>query len=1101
MKRLATTMAVLSVALLGLLPWGASAATPAAPAWTIEAVPFPSAFQANTVDGVPFKNGPGYLIEAYNVGGEQASGTFTVTDTLPKGLLPAPAFPATGGYGRGGNTPLIQMSCSAVGRKVTCTGGTEGSVEPGGTVNVVVPVKVEAGATGTLVNSVAIEGGGAAKVEAKTPTPVSAEPSPFGFIDGPGLYGSATNADGSAATQAASHPYQLTVAGMNLTVNPSGGKVRGAGGGLREATVELPAGIVVNPQAATRCKESELETPGAGCPASSQVGIVALTLSVGEDLGQGVAKRALYNMVPPAGVPAAFGLEVVTGSYVHLLGGVRSDGSFTLTASGKDVLARVPVLGVRTSLWGEPSAESHDRQRAECLVNQNKSDCSVPRTGQAFVTLPSACGGPLKTGARIGDWIDPGAFVESSYLSSDREGNPVGVSGCAAPDFTPTIEARPTTAQGESPSGLDFELRQPQHEGFEELATASLKNTTVALPVGLALNPSAAGGRDACSAAQIGLVTAVGQMPIRYREEPAHCPDASKLGTFTADTPLLDHRLQGAVYLAKPFDNPFGSLLGIYLVLEDEATGIIAKLAGRVEADAATGQLRTTVQESPQFPLSEVALHLYGGARGALITPIACGAHTTDATLTPWSTPEGADAHSSDSFQISGSCASSEAAAPKDYGFAAGAASPLSGAYSPFVLKLTRADGTQRLSGLDVDLPAGLTGKLAGIPYCPEAGIARAQARSNPEDGKLEQADPSCPAASEVGRATVAAGSGPSPFYVTGHAYLAGPYKGAPLSMVVITPAVAGPFDLGVVEVRVAVYVDAETARIHAVSDPLPTILDGIPLDVRSIALSLDRPNFTLNPTSCEAKSVTAQVTTQVGQSASVANRFQVGECGRLKFKPKMKLTLKGATRRTGHPALKAVVTYPNKGAYANIARAQVALPHSEFLDQGNIGKACTKPVLLAKACPKKSIYGKAKAWTPLFEKPLEGPVYLVGGYGYKLPALVAELDGQVRVLLVGKVDTGKSKGIRNTFEAVPDAPVSRFVLQMKGGKKYGLLENSEELCAREQRANARFVAQNGRVAQLRPRISVQCGKKKGKKHQGSKGHGRSKGKKGRGRR
>lgn len=1079
MRRLATTILVLCGALLGLQPVTASAATPSAPAWTIEAVPYPSAFQAGTVDGVPSENGPAYLIEAYNVGGEEAGGTFTVTDTLPKGLLPVPALPATGGYGRG-EVPPLEMSCSAAGRKVTCTGGTEGPVGPGEPVSVVVPVKVEAGATGTLVNTVAIEGGGAAKVEAKTPTPVSAEPSPFGFIAGPGLYGSATNADGSATTQAASHPYQLTVAGMNLTMNATDAKLRGAGGGLREATVELPAGIVVDPQAAGRCKERELETPGAGCPASSQVGTVALTLSLAGTLGQSVGTRALYNMVAPPGVPAAFGFEVVSGSYVHLLGGVRSDGSFTLTASGKDVLARVPVLGVRTSLWGEPSAEAHDRQRGECLFNQGKSDCTVPRTGQAFVTMPSACGGPLRTVARIGGWVDPTALVEGSYLSSDPQGNPVGMDGCAAPEFAPTIEAKPTTVQGESPSGLDFELRQPQHEGFEELATASLKNTTVALPAGLALNPAAAGGRDACSAAQIGLATRVGEMPIRYREEPAHCPDASKLGTFTADTPLLDHRLQGSVYLAKPFDNPFGSLLGIYLVLEDEATGIIAKLAGRVDADPVSGQLRTTVQESPQLPLSEVALHLYGGARGALTTPIACGTHTTAATLTPWSTPEGADAHPSDSFQTSGSCAASEAAASKSYGFSAGAVSPLSGAYSPFVLRLARADGTQRLSGLDVTLPAGLTGKLAGIPYCPEASIARARARSNPEEGKLERADPSCPAASEVGTVTVGAGSGPSPFHVTGHAYLAGPYEGAPLSMVIVTPAVAGPFDLGVVVVRVALRVDLETAQIDAISDPLPTILDGIPLDVRSISLSLDRPGFTLNPTDCEAKSIGAVVTTQAGQSAALGNRFQVGECGRLKFKPRLKLSLKGATRRTGHPALKAVLTAP-QGAYANTARIQVGLPHSEFLDQGNLNKVCTQPELRSASCPASSVYGHVKVWTPLFEAPLEGNVYIGVGYGHKLPDLVTELNGQVRVLLHGRVDTTKSHGLRNTFEYVPDAPFSRVVLQLKGGKKYGLLENSENLCRRKQRASAKFVAQNGLVAHLTPKIANGCGK--GKRH------------------
>jgi hypothetical protein len=303
---------------------------------------------------------------------------------------------------------------------------------------------------------------------------------------------------------------------------------------------------------------------------------------------------------------------------------------------------------------------------------------------------------------------------------------------------------------------------------------------------------------------------------------------------------------------------------------------------------------------------------------------------------------------------------------------------------------------------------------------------------------------------------------------------------------VVIVPAVAGPFDLGTVVDRVALNIDEYTARIHAVADPLPTIREGIPFDVRSIELRLDRPNFTLNPTSCEAMAIEGQISTQAGQTAPLKNRFQVGECGRLRFKPSLKLSLKGATRRAGHPALKAVVTYPQHGEYANIARAQVNLPHSEFLDQGNLNKVCKQAELSAGSCPAKAIYGRVKAWTPLLEKPLEGNVYLGVGFGYKLPALVAELNGQVRLLLVGKTDTGKNKGIRNTFEAVPDAPVSRFVLQLKGGKKYGLLENSEDICRKTQRARAAFRAQNGKTLTMKPKITNSCNHRKAKKRRKS---------------
>jgi hypothetical protein len=1113
MVALATTIA----AMAAMLPGTAGAATPE-PAWTINAVPYPSAFEAGSAyDSTEV--GPAYLIQAYNAGAKPTSGTFTLTDNLPAGLLPAPGFPPQGLYGPQQNEEagIHTMSCTAVGRKVTCTGGGEGPVGPGEGVSVIVPVEVQSSAAqkaaeagGFLTDVAAIESGGAVAVQTSQPTPVvahgAAGQSPFSLLPQPaGLHGETTGADGSPATQAGSHPYSMTVAGLNLATNPNDLQtLLASGGGLREATVTLPKGTVIDAAAVPKCKESELENGGTGCPDASQVGTIALTLSVTVGFGSGPTTHPVYNLVPPPGSPAELGFEVLDGVYVHLIGSVSSDGTFTLAAKSKDILARAAIGGVRTTLWGVPSEEAHDRQRGECLFQSAMAGCVVPRTGRAFVTLPSSCGGPLTTTVAAESWLGETAF--GSYLSTDLAGEPVGVDGCNALDFQPTVEARPTTDQGDSPAGLDFALHVPQHEGAAELASANLRDATVVLPEGMTVNPSAGSGLEGCSSAQIGLAPAVGASPVRFVETPAHCPDAAKLGTVEATTPVLvdepttgtqlPHVLAGSVYLAKPFDNPFGSLLGLYLVIEDESTGILAKLAGHVETNASTGQVTATFAENPELPLEDVKLSLFGGPRGSITTPLACGTHTTTSTLVPWSTPEGASAHPSDSFQTTGSCSASEAQAPKSFSFEAGTVTPLAGAYSPFVLKLSRPDGSQRLTGLDLALPPGLTGKLAGIPYCSDSQIAKAQARANAEEGKLEQADPSCPQASEVGTVTVAAGSGPSPIHVSGHVYLAGPYKGAPLSMVIVTPAVAGPFDLGVVVVRVALQVNLETAQIHAVSDPLPTILDGIPLDVRSIELDLGRPGFTLNPTSCEAKEIEGQASTLPGQSATLTNRFQVGECGRLGFKPKIQISLNGGTKKTGHPALKAVVTYPKGGSYANIAKAQVSLPHSEFLDQGNLNKVCTQPQLKSKTCPAKAVYGKVKVWTPLLEKPLEGNVYLGVGYGYKLPALVAELDGQIRVLVAGKVDTTKQHGIRNTFEAVPDAPLEKFVLEMKGGKNYGLLENSEDICKKKQVASAVLTAQNGKVLKLSPTIANSCKGKKGGGKKSGKGGGKKNNKK-----
>ncbi len=703
--------------------------------------------------------------------------------------------------------------------------------------------------------------------------------------------------------------------------------------------------------------------------------------------------------------------------------------------------------------------------------------------------MPSACSSaPLTLTVKADSWEEQGKFVTGSSHTEDSEGNPVGVDGCNALEFDPTITSLPSTNRADSPTGLDFNLHQPQSEDYEGLATARLKDATVTLPAGVTLNPSAGNGLDSCSNAQIGYQPSGGK--VHFSAQPQSCPDASKVGTLEVSTPLLEEKLEGAVYLAKPYENPFGSLLAIYLAIESEERGIHAKLAGEVKPDPKTGQLTAVFRENPQLPIEDFDLHFFKGPRAPLKTPATCGEYTTTSTLVPWSTPEGADAHPSSSFATtagvegaSGACPKDESEAPKAPNFNAGTLAPQAGAYSPFVLKLTRPDGSQRLTGLDAALPPGLTGKLAGIPYCSEAQIAQAKSREAPNQGAVEQSSPSCPSATEVGSVTVGAGAGITPLYVSGHAYLAGPYKGAPLSLAIITPAVAGPFDLGAVVVRTALYVNPETAQIHAVSDPLPSIIQGIPLDLRSVSLRLDRPSFTLNPTSCDPAQITGSAAMLTGQSSALVSPFQVGGCSALGFKPKLAVSLKGGTKRNKYPALKAVVTYPQGGSYANIARAQVTLPHSEFLEQGHIGTICTRVQFAANACPARSIYGKARAFTPLLDKPLEGPVYLRSS-SRELPDLVASLSGQVDVDLVGKVDTGSNDGIRNTFEAAPDAPVSKFILEMQGGKK-GLLVNSENICRKAQKASASFTAHNGKTYSAQPLIKNDCGKKgrKGKKH------------------
>ncbi len=1085
----ARALALLLPGLIAIAATAPSAAASATPAWSVSI----GAVPANLAPGV----GGRVLVKATNIGGAATEGTSTIELTLPGGLTPTAGIWAPAP--NGGKGP-----CTVAPPSVTCE--ISEPIAASETIWLEAEVEVEPSPPAQALVQAVAGGGGTTDVSASATVPLQSGPVPFGFLT-PAL-APFTEEDGSASVLAASHPYQQTVSLEFPTQLAEGGLI--GSGHARDIHVDLPAGLVGDPSATpVLCTEAQLEGP-AGCPDSSVVGLLG---DVAILIRFGFSSTPLYNMVPPPGYPAAFASDVAgAGLFVHLLPAVRSDGDYGISVDSPDILAfpGQPVFGLINQIWGDPSSPLHDHDRGECNGETHGATCPVTPQQTPFWTLPSHCdGNPFVTDVSADSWEEPGLFHHSSYASADIGGNPVSVSGCNQLQFEPTITAQPTTNLTDSPSGLDVDLHQPQNNDKDERSTPPLRNATVTLPAGMSVNPSQANGLSACSTAQIGLTTAIEATPIHFDKTPNSCPDAAKLGAVEVTTPLLAQRdtehkleldpetgrpipqiLRGAVYLARPFENPFGSLLALYLTVEDPRSGTVAKLAGRVEPDPATGQLTTVFEENPQLPLEDIRLHLFRGARGALITPPACGTHTTTTDLVPWSAPETADAHPADSFQTTatpapGACPPSAEGAPNAPAFTAGTLSPAAGAYTPFVLKLSREDGSQRLSGFDTVLAPGLSGKLAGIPFCSEPQIAQAQARSRPEEGILERNQPSCPAASALGAVNVGAGAGPTPFYTQGSAYLAGPYKGAPLSMVVITPAIAGPFDLGTVVVRAALYVDPRSAQIHAVSDPFPTILHGIPLDLRSVAVRLDRPSFTINPTSCDPMAITGNATSAFGQLAPLTQPFQVGGCSALAFKPKLAIKLTGGTKRSKNPALKATLTMPPGGA--NVAKASVALPHSEFLDQSHIRTVCTR-VQFAEAggngagCPAGSVYGRARAITPLLDSPLEGPVFLRSNPEGTLPNLVAALQGQIPVELVGRIDSVKG-GIRTTFEGAPDAPVSKFVLEMQGGKK-GLLENSVNLCKTTNRATALFDGQNGKVHDFNPVVRNSC-KGKGKKPRG----------------
>ncbi len=1084
------------VSLCGFVLLSPSAASAApAPAWTLTVTPVPANF---TPGGTPPSE---YLVLATNVGAAPTtSDPVKLKVVLPEGLAPS----AAGAFNPTPGTTLEPVcSIEAPTRTVTCE--TSEPIGAGRVLKGQITVAVTA-APGTYVTEASISGGGTGQdVETDFPTQVQAGPLEFGFL--PGFAVPATNEDGTPATVAGSHPYQQTADFGFPTENPGDGLT--SAGHARDFYVELPRGLSGDPAASpVLCTEAQL-TGEEHCPPASQVGVADVTTLLGDAIG--ISSSPLYNMVPPPGSVASFGTDVAAaGIFVHALAGVRSDSDYGVEVSTRDVLAlgTQPIFSVQAQFWGSPTSEAHDQIRDECGAGEDCSLEAKDRTKTALLTMPSDCPGePLPFEIFADSWEEPAPEFEEReafYESADVAGNPVSVTGCGELDFEPEITARPTNNVSDSPTGLDFTLHQPTDTDFESRSPANLKDIAVHFPAGLAVNASQAAGLDACSKDQIGFEGEEGGTLI-FSKEHQSCPAAAKIGSLEVTTPALvarnaAHRvekdpegkpvlevLHGSVYIAKPFENPFNSLIAVYLAVEDEKTGIVAKLAGEGELDPQTGQVSTYFKENPEQPFEDIKVHIFGGPRGALITPPVCGKFTTDADLTPWSAPQAPSVLRADSFNTTsapggGPCPTTEAQMPNAPKLDAGTLNPTAGAYSPLIFKLSREDGTQRLGKIEATLPTGVIAKLAGVGTCSEADIAKARSREAPQKGALEQSDPSCPASSQVGIVNGSAGAGPTPYYTQGRAYLAGPYKGAPVSIVAIVPAVAGPFDLGNVVVRSAVYLDPATAQGRVVSDPLPSVVHGVPLDVRSVAVRAERPNFSLNPTSCNEKSFGGQVLSTLGAPAPLFERFQVGGCKSLPYKPKFSARLYGPIHRGGHPRFKGVFTA--KGGEANTARISFTLPKSEFIDQAHFRTICTRVQFAAQQCPAGSVYGHVTAYSPLLDYPLEGPAYLRSS-SHKLPDLVLALHGPPAQPLFfeadGRVDSVNG-GLRVRFEAVPDAPLSRVVFNAQGGKK-GLFQNSTNICKGVHRATLKLDGQNGKVFDSQPKLVAQCpkGGKKGK--------------------
>jgi hypothetical protein len=919
----------------------------------------------------------------------------------------------------------------------------------------------------------------------------------FAFLPGGEGFEVTVAGEGGAVPdgQAGSHPYSIATR-VNFELEPgSGGQPGGpvTAGDLRDLDLELPPGLIENPSAVSSCPQAQFNVPrsspfeasrsGESCPALSQIGVVEVRSSAA---GGSVRSFGVFNLEPPPGFPAQigaapFGVPIVLTPHVR-----GSEGEYGLTLDLQNLSQRFDLYGFTLTIWGSPWAISHNGQRGNCLDEAEPdfpfAKCPIappqpPHTPFAYLTLPASCGAPLVFSAVADSW-------QGGSASSQRRLAPL--ESCSGLRFEPQATAQVTNPRASSPSGFDFSLR-PKEEALTNprlRVPSQVRRAVVTLPEGMTLNPSLAAGLGSCSPAQYAAETATSAPG-------AGCPEQAKIGSFTVTSPLFEDTIEGAVYLAEPDDpataapgaeNPFDSLLALYLVAKSPLRGVLVKVPGRLSADPGSGRLTATFERLPQLPYTNLKLHFREGQRAPLVTPAACGSFSTAIELTPWSEPA-ARAQAGFPFQISKGIGAGEACpAPGPPPFApqaqGGTLNSNAGSYSPFYLHLTRGDSEQELTSYSATLPPGLLGKIAGIPYCPEAAIAAAKLASGTE----EEAHPSCPAASEIGHTTAGYGVGAVLAYAPGRLFLAGPYHGSTFSVVAIDSAKVGPFDLGTIVVRSAIHVDPQTAQVSidsAGSDPIPHILEGIPIHLRDIRVYIDRAHLTVNPTSCEPFALVSTLTGSGARfsdpsddsAASVASHFQASNCSALGFEPRLSLRLGGRTKRGNYPSLRAV--YRPRAGDANLAAAAVTLPPTLFLAQNHIETVCTRPQSAAGNCPAGSIYGHAIAVTPLLSDPLEGPVYLRSSEN-SLPDLVATLHGDgIDVDVVGRIDSSHG-GLRASFEGLPDAPLSAFEMTLSGGKR-GLLVNAADVCAAPRKASVRFIGHANRGEKLHPPVSAKC--------------------------
>jgi uncharacterized repeat protein (TIGR01451 family) len=1029
-----------------------------------------------------------YRVLVQNTGAVQAEGApIIVTDVLPEGVKARSG--SDGVEGKALYAPEPPINCPEADRMViaghehvSCE--LEGTVPPRGEIVITVRVLLESSLAENdhLTNSAVVEGGGSSEATADTGNEVSTHKPPFAVQD---FSFQAYGEDGLPYRQAGGHPFGVSVSfDFTSSINSHAigdGEPYEAAAEDKDFVVDLPLGLVADPLAAGQCPESAL-LAGTGftrCPTDSKVGVVTLDFGGGfESSYQKSFVSPVYNMTPEAGHPGQLGF--------NFLGqGIMMYANLVPTAEGYVIRVTVPgavrastgLLGASLSFFGNPSSATTLE-----LERELEREVEAETPSAAFFANPVACGSAPSASASAyadswgspGEWDTRGTITNgaisgesepllssSGWTSREAAAFPEGLSGCEHLQFDPTLTVSPETDSADTPSGYSFALNFPQSANVApDIATPPVKDVTVTLPPGIAISPSAANGLTACTDFQIALSsTARGA-----------CPASSQIGEITATTPVLATPLTGRMYIASPECDPCGpadaedgNLFRSYLELE--GSGVNVKLSGRIYADPQNGQLTARFDDNPQLPVSRLTLDTNGGALAPLANPQTCGTFTTMSDLVPWSSPITANATPSSAFAVTG-CVSPTSFTP---GFTAGTLTPIGGGFSPFTLTISRHDGEQDLSGITVQTPAGLLGKIAGVPECVEA-----QANAG-----------TCGPESQIGTTTAASGSGSEPLYLTGRVYLTGPYAGGPFGLSIIVPAVAGPFNLGTVVVRASIAINPHTAAITTTSTPLPQLIDGVPTRLQTVNVTLDRPGFIFNPTNCDAQAVAGTITSAQGAVAGVSSPFAAAGCANLPFKPGLTASTQGRTSKADGASL--FVKVVQKPGEANIHKVDLELPKQLPSRLTTLQKACIEAQFNANpaGCPAASVIGIAKALAPVLNVPLTGPAYLVSHGGVAFPDVEYILQGAgVTIILDGK--TQIKKGITYShFETVPDAPMSSFETTLPEGPHSVLgtdipASAKHILCGRSLTMPTTITGQNGAQIKQTTKIGVTgCAKRK----------------------